>query len=106
MFDLFHALGRVERAVAGVLASKSGNPDIQMIIEALDRYRETAEVKAPNAAIAEKVSEISRRLARSRSELSSTITDEPSITPSLPDLAAEIEQFKAELRFIRDAETI
>jgi hypothetical protein len=105
MFDLFHALGRLERAVANVLASKPENP-IEIVIKALDRYRDTAEVKAPTPAVREKVSEISRRLARSRSELSSALTAEPYIAPNFQDLAAEIEQFKAELRFIRDAETI
>jgi hypothetical protein len=106
MFDLFHALGRVERAVAGVLASNAKEPDITTVIEALDSYR-TAELKGPTPAIAEKIREISKRLTRLASELSLGVpTEEGSITRSLQVLAAEIEQFKAELRFIRDAETL
>jgi hypothetical protein len=106
LFDLFHALGRVERAVAGVLASKVEPPDVTRVIEELDRYR-TAEVKAPNPAIAEKTREISKRLAGLASELSSSaLSDTASTTRYLQVLAAEIERFKAELRFIRDAETL
>jgi len=106
LFDLFHALGRVERAVAGVLASKAEEPDISAVTEALDRYR-NAEVKGPNPAITEKVREISKRLAGLASELSTMAPtlDAVPITGTLQVLAAEIERFKAELRFIRDAET-
>jgi hypothetical protein len=107
MFDLFHALGRVERAVAGALASKAAEPDVNVVIEALDRYRVDVEVKAPNPAITEKAREISARLIGLKSELSSIDrTDEDSITRILQILAAEIDRFKAELRFLRDAEIL
>ena len=107
MFDLFHALGRVERVVADVLASKSEELELVAVIEALESYRDAAEVKAPTPVIAEKVREISKRLAGLASELSSIAPrDEASITRSLEVLTAEIERFKAELRFMRDTETL
>lgn len=103
MFDLFHALGRVERAVASVSASSSEIPDTNVVIEALNRYRDTAEVKAPNRAVAEKIREIASELAEWVVELESN-TDEVSIRRTLQGLTTVIERFKAELRFIRDAE--
>lgn len=105
MFDLFHALGRVERALAGEVASNSEIPDISIVIEALNRYRDTSEIKAPNRAVTEKVREISVELAKWETELES-LTEEASITQTLQGLAVEIERFKAELRFIRDAEIV
>ena len=105
LFDLFHALGRVERSVAGVLASEVAQPDITVVVEALESYLDTASAKAPTPAIKEKVKEISMRLTRFSSELSSKAPEQPSIT-TLQDLAAEIERFKADLRFMRDAETV
>jgi KAP family P-loop domain len=104
IFDFFHALGRVERAVAGALASQAAKPDISMVLQALDNFRNT-EVKGSNKAIAEKIREIYTRLAGLASELSSIApTDEASTIPTLQNLATDIDQFKAELRFIRDAE--
>jgi hypothetical protein len=101
MFDLFHALGRVQRAVANVLASKG---DRDMVIEALDQYRDTAGSKAPNPAATKKMKEISERLAGVRVEISTVDHDQPDpMTSTMQYLAAEIEGFKEELRFVRDA---
>ena len=90
----------------GVLASKAEEPDISAVTEALDRYR-NAEVKGPNPAITEKV----RRSPSDWLDWRVNCPPWPSphdavpITGTLQVLAAEIERFKAELRFIRDAET-
>jgi hypothetical protein len=106
MFDLFHALGRIERAISGLLSSNSEKPDINTVVEALDQYRNTSKFRGPTPAITEKVKEISRRLAVLASELSSnTLTDEASVIPTLQLLAAEIDRFKADLRIIRDMDT-
>jgi hypothetical protein len=105
VFDLFHALGRVERAIARVLASKAAKPDINMVIEALNQYPHNVEVKAPNRAITEKVHEIADRLTDFKTDLLAR-RDETSMTPTLRVLATEIDRFKAELRFIRDTETL
>jgi hypothetical protein len=101
IFDLFHALGRVERAVSGVL-SRPQDPDTQMVIEAVRGYHDAAEAKAPSRAMAEKALEISQRLGSLTDEL---VRKDVVVIPILEDLATEIGRFKAELRFVRDAET-
>ena len=62
LFDLFHALGKVERAVASAKDSLS-QTSVTAVVEALDDYRSATEIKAPTAAIRDKIKEITFQLS-------------------------------------------
>jgi phosphoglycolate phosphatase-like HAD superfamily hydrolase len=106
IFDLFHALGRPERAVASALAAEPGNRDIDAVVKALDNFQaDSIDESTPPRAVAEKVREIAQRLHGLGSDLASvSLNRDDSITRILQTLVAEIERFKADLRFIRDSE--
>lgn len=109
MFDLFHALGRAERAVAGLLGAKDKRSNANIALEALRDYQNAIVEKLPNSLMANKIREISTRLNGLANELYNGIRAddativEASVERTLSALAVEIEQAKAELRFIRDA---
>jgi hypothetical protein len=103
MFDLF-TLGGSTRGRWRIGLKGSGT-HVNVVIEALDRYRVDVDVKASNPAITES-KEISSRLVGLKVNCRPLTVQMKIRSPESCRVGQEIDRFKAELRFLQDAEIL